>query len=124
MPTRLFRADPAGSLAAATGSIMRSLNSVLDEPIEDCLLDPGCIEVMGPLEIEARLGMPGGNIFHRALQWPFAERPEDVGRWGVETAHPNLFICGAGARRGGGVSAIPGRNAAMAALAVRRFAPR
>ena len=65
MPTRLFQADPAGALAAATGSIMRSLNSVLAEPIEDCLLDPGCIEVMGPLEIEARLGMPGGNIFHR-----------------------------------------------------------
>ena len=123
MPTRLFQADPAGALSAATGSIMRSLNSVLAEPIEDCLLDPGCIEVMGPLEIEARLGMPGGNIFHRELQWPFAERPEDVGRWGVETAHPNLFICGAGARRGGGVSAIPGRNAAMAALAVRRFPP-
>ena len=28
----------------------------LDEPIEDCLLDPACIEVLGPLEIEARLG--------------------------------------------------------------------
>ena len=69
---------------------------------------------MGPLEIEADLGMPGGNIFHRDLQWPFAEQPEDEGRWGVETADPNVFVCGAGARRGGGVSAIPGRNAAMA----------
>jgi phytoene dehydrogenase-like protein len=116
MPTRLFRADPPGALAAATRSILRSLDSVLAEPIEDCLLDPSCIEVMGPLEIEARLGMPGGNIFHRDLQWPFAEHPHDVGRWGVETAHPNVFLCGAGARRGGGVSAIPGRNAAMAAL--------
>ncbi|MET0325703.1 MAG: FAD-dependent oxidoreductase, partial [Ilumatobacteraceae bacterium] len=82
----------------------------------DCLLDPSCIEVMGPLEIEANLGMPGGNIFHRDLQWPFAERSEDEGRWGVETDHANVFVCGAGARRGGGVSAIPGRNAAMAAL--------
>ena len=117
LPTRLFRADPAGALAAATRSIIRSLDSVLDEPIEDCLLDPSCIEVMGPLEIEARLGMPGGNIFHRELQWPFAERPEDVGRWGVETSLPDLFLCGAARRRGGGVSAIPGRNAAMAALA-------
>ena len=59
--------------------------------------------------------MPGGNIFHRDLQWPFAEHAADEGRWGVETAHPNVFLCGAGARRGGGVSAIPGRNAAMAA---------
>jgi phytoene dehydrogenase-like protein len=116
MPARLFRADPAGALAAAEASILRSLDSVLGEPIEDCLLDAECLEVMGPLEIEAALGMPGGNIFHRELQWPFAERAEDVGRWGVETAHANVFVCGAGARRGGGVSAIPGRNAAMAAL--------
>ena len=59
---------------------------MLDEPIDDCLLGPDCIEVMGPLEIEADLGMPGGHIFHRDLQWPFAESPDDVGRWGVETA--------------------------------------
>ncbi len=116
LPTRLFRADPAGSLAAAKAAILRSLDSVLAEPIEGCLLDADCIEVMGPLEIEANLGMPAGHIFHRDLQWPFAERAEDVGRWGVETAHANLFVCGAGARRGGGVSAIPGRNAALAAL--------
>jgi phytoene dehydrogenase-like protein len=28
-----------------------------------------------------------------------------------------VLLCGAGARRGGGVSGVPGRNAAMAALA-------
>ncbi len=121
MPARLFRADPAGALAAATASILRSLNAVLAEPIEDCLLDVDCIEVMGPLEIEAALAMPGGNIFHRELQWPFAERPADVGRWGVETTHANIYVCGAGARRGGGVSAIPGRNAALAALGRTSF---
>ncbi len=116
-PARLFRSDPGGMLAAARAAIMRSLDSVLAEPMEGCLLDPDCIEVVGPLEVESRLGMPGGHIFHRDLQWPFAERPEDVGRWGVETQHPNVFLAGAGARRGGGVSAIPGRNAAIAALA-------
>lgn len=115
-PARLFRDDPEGSLTRARDAIIRSLDSVLAEPIEDCLLDEACIEVMGPLEIEAALGMPGGHIFHRDLQWPFAERLDEVGRWGVETAHPNVFVCGAGARRGGGVSAIPGRNAAMAIL--------
>ncbi len=119
MPARLFRRDPAGTLARAREATLASLNSVLAEPIEDCLLDPSTIEVMGPLEIETHLGMPGGHIFHRDLQWPFAERADDVGRWGVETAHTNVFVCGAGARRGGGVSAIPGRNAAMAALATR-----
>jgi phytoene dehydrogenase-like protein len=117
MPARLFRADPEGALEKAQLAILRSLDSVLDEPIEECLLDPECIEVMGPREIEANLAMPGGHIFHGDLQWPFAVDPADEGRWGVETDHPNVFICGAGARRGGGVSGIPGRNAAMAALA-------
>jgi len=116
MPDRLFRDDPDGALALATASILGSFDRVLAEPIRDCLVDDDCIEVMGPREIEANLGMPGGHIFHRDLQWPFAERSDDVGRWGVETANPNVFLCGAGARRGGGVSAIPGRNAAMAML--------
>ncbi len=116
MPERLFRADPEGALEKAKHAILRSLDSVLDEPIEECLVDPRCIEVMGPREIEANLAMPGGHIFHRDLQWPFAEDPAEEGRWGVETEYPNVFICGAGARRGGGVSGIPGRNAAMAAL--------
>ena len=117
LPTRLFRDDPVGRLEQAGAAVLASLDRVLAEPIRDCLLAPECIEVVGPLEVEARLGMPGGNIFHRPLQWPFAEDPSDDGRWGVETAHANVFVCGAGARRGGGVSAIPGRNAAMAALA-------
>jgi len=39
-----------------------------------------------------------------------------VGSWGVETAYGNVLLAGAGARRGGGVSAIPGHNAAAAIL--------
>ena len=60
--------------------------------------------------------MPGGNIFHRDLSWPFAESEDEVGRWGVETDDPRVLLCGAGARRGGGVSGMPGHNAAMAVL--------
>jgi phytoene dehydrogenase-like protein len=99
---------------------VRSLDAALAEPIEDCLLrtpdgEP-CLEVRTPLDLEADVGLPGGNIFHRDLRWPWAETPEDVGRWGVETEHPRVLVCGAGARRGGGVSGIPGRAAAMAVL--------
>jgi phytoene dehydrogenase-like protein len=96
------------------------LNSVLGEPIEDCLwISPSgepCLEARTPVELEAELGLPGGNIFHRDLAWPFAEREDEVGKWGVETAHANVLVCGAGAKRGGGVSGIPGHNAAMAIL--------
>jgi phytoene dehydrogenase-like protein len=124
MPARLFTRPDAGAedriKAAAVQATLRSLNSVLAEPIEDCLMRDAdgrpCLEARTPLELEAELGLPGGNIFHRDLSWPFAETPEEVGRWGVETDRPNVFVCGAGARRGGGVSGIPGHNAAMAVL--------
>ncbi len=112
MPARLF-ADP-GAKDRAVSATLRSLNEVLAEPIEECLLG---LEALTPPELESELGMPGGHIFHRDLAWPFAESDEDVGSWGVETAHPNVWLCGAGARRGGGVSGIPGHNAAQAVLA-------
>jgi phytoene dehydrogenase-like protein len=93
---------------------------VLAEQIEDCMWRDAdgnpCLEALTPPELELELGMPGGHIFHRDLAWPYAEREDDVGRWGVETAHPNVWLCGAGARRGGGVSGIPGHNAAQAVL--------
>ena len=111
MPARLFT-DPDAKDRAVSATL-RSLNSVLDEPIEECLLG---IEALTPPELEAELGLPGGHIFHRDLAWPFAESDEDVGRWGVETEHPNVWLCGAGARRGGGVSGIAGHNAARAVL--------
>ena len=118
-PTRLFESGAArdGDALAAT---LRSLDSVLAEPIEDCLLrtpagEP-CLEFKTPLDLERELALPRGNIFHRDLAWPFAEDEADVGRWGTETEIGNVQLGGAGARRGGGVSGIPGRNAAMAIL--------
>ncbi len=73
-----------------------------------------CVEAKTPLDLERDLRLPGGHIFHGDLAFPYAE--EGSGRWGVETGHANVLLCGAGAVRGGGVSGIPGHNAAMAAL--------
>jgi phytoene dehydrogenase-like protein len=120
MPARLFAGDNDAARAAALEATLRSVNRVLGEPIEDIILrtprGAPCLEVRTPLDLEAELGLPGGNIFHRDLSWPFAESDCEVGTWGVETEHPRVLLCGAGARRGGGVSGIPGRNAAMAVL--------
>ena len=118
LPARLFTRP--GAREEAVAATLRSLDTVLAEPIEDCLWtapsgEP-CLEARTPLELEAELRLPGGNIFHRDLSWPWAEADEEVGRWGVETDDPSILVCGAGARRGGGVSGIPGRNAAMAVL--------
>jgi phytoene dehydrogenase-like protein len=120
MPARLFRVGHDAAKRAAVQATLRSLDSVLAEPIEDCLLHTrdgaACIEAHTPLELEAELGLPGGHIFHCDLAWPYAESECEIGRWGVETARPNVWICGAGARRGGGVSGIPGHNAARAVI--------
>jgi phytoene dehydrogenase-like protein len=119
-PARIFPADPRAARGAALEGVLRSLDSVLAEPIEECLLagpdgEP-CLDVRTPLDLEDELRMPGGHIFHRELSWPFAVCDEEVGSWGVGTADRSVLLCGAGARRGGGVSGIPGRNAAMAAI--------
>jgi len=120
MPARLFRADPERAREEAVRATLASMNSVLDEPIEDCLLrtpDGGlCLEAKSPVDLENEAGLPGGHIFHRDLSWPYAEDPADRGRWGVETEHRRILLCGAAARRGGGVSGIPGHNAAKAVL--------
>jgi phytoene dehydrogenase-like protein len=117
-PARLFESGIERGEAVAAA--LRSLDAVLAEPIEDCLLrgpdgEP-CLEAKTPLDLEAELALPRGNIFHRDLAWPFAEDEAEAGTWGTETLIANVHLGGAGARRGGGVSGIPGRNAAMAIL--------
>lgn len=120
LPARLFRDDNDTATKTALDATLRSLDSVLAEPIESVLARDAagnpCIEVRSPVDLERSVGLPGGNIFHRSLQWPWAERDSEVGTWGVETAYDNVLVGGAGARRGGGVSAIPGHNAAKAIL--------
>ncbi len=106
------------------GAVLASLNSVLAEPIEDLILKDAngkpCIETKTTLDLEHAINMPGGNIFHGSLQWPFLEdeapRNTAAERWGVSTGNPRILVCGSGARRGGGVSGVGGHNAAMAVL--------
>jgi len=104
--------------------VLRSLQSVLAEPLEDCLMKDAqnqwCIEVKTTVDLEAALGLPGGNIFHEPLSWPFVGDDDRLDtpaeRWGVDSGVPHILLAGSSARRGGGVSAIGGHNAAMAGL--------
>jgi phytoene dehydrogenase-like protein len=119
-PWRLFAGDNENMRERTKAKCLAGLNRWLAEPIEDCLAiakngEP-CIEAKSPVDIEAELGHYHGNIFHGALTFPFAENPESVGTWGVETEFPNVFFCGSSAHRGGAVSGIPGHNAAMKVL--------
>jgi phytoene dehydrogenase-like protein len=117
-PARLFAADNDAVRAELLKSTLAELDAHLAEPLAGCLATDAegrpCIEARTPLDLERDLRLPGGNIFHGDLAFPYAQ--EDTGRWGVETRHANVLLCGAGAVRGGGVSGVPGHNAAMAVL--------
>jgi phytoene dehydrogenase-like protein len=121
-PASLFEKDNSGSKAIILERLLNQLNQYLVDPIESCLAKNSdgslCIEIKSPLDLEAEIGLPRGNIFHKDLSMPFRE-DASAPSWGVETDVPNLFLCGAGAIRGGGVSGIPGHNAAAAVLEAR-----
>ncbi|MGI8540660.1 MAG: phytoene desaturase family protein [Rubrobacteraceae bacterium] len=76
------------------------------------------IEVLGPPDIEARVGISGGNIFHGEMtpDRMFGGRPAP-GFAGYESPIRNLYLCGAGVWPGGAVFGAAGRNCAMEVLA-------
>ena len=81
---------------------------------------PNAIEarqVLTPLDLERTYGLTEGNIFHGDLRLEqlFFMRP--VPGWSqYRTPVDGLYLCGAGAHPGGGVTGAPGRNAAHQAL--------
>jgi phytoene dehydrogenase-like protein len=76
------------------------------------------VEVLGPPDIEARIGITDGNIFHGEIlpERMFGNRPAP-GYSGYHTPVENLYLCGAGAWPGGAVYGAPGRNCALEILA-------
>ena len=123
-PAKLFDADPERAKALAKERAIASLNEFLLDPIESvlapCRDGSLAIEVKSPLDLEKDISLPRGNIFHRDLDFPFLDgdaEGSDQQLWGAETDDPHIYLAGAGARRGGGVSGIAGHNAAMALLA-------
>ena len=70
-------------------------------------------EVLGPPDIEARIGLTGGHIFQGECRPPWLWNRRLPARTGV----PGLYLCGAATHPGGSVIAANGRNAAALVLA-------
>ena len=79
------------------------------------------MQVLTPPDIEEILDLPGGHIFHGELapDQLFFKRPIP-GYADYRTPIRGLYLCGSSAHPGGGVSGIPGHNAAREILRDRR----
>ncbi len=74
-------------------------------------------QVLSPVDIEQRYGLPNGNIFQGEItpDQLFSLRPTpECARY--RTPIEGLYLCGSGAHPGGGVMGAPGHNAAKALL--------
>jgi phytoene dehydrogenase-like protein len=78
--------------------------------VEECLIE---YEVLGPPDIERRIGLTRGNIFQGEVT------PDQMweGRLSPRTPVPGMYLCGAATHPAGSVIGLNGRNAAAAVLA-------
>ena len=74
-------------------------------------------QIMSPLDLERTFGLVGGDIFHGALDLGqmFSARPM-LGHADYRGPLPGLYMCGSGTHPGGGVTGLPGHNAAREVL--------
>jgi len=126
-PEALFATDPHGRRDEVVRRVLAMLDEHLVDPIQSVVAHDAqgnpCIEAKVPQDVEADLAMPGGHPHHGQLDWPWANNRSRLDtpdqQWGVPTGLPRVFLAGAGARRGAGVSGVAGHNAAHAVLASR-----
>ena len=112
----------AGRRAPGTTSATRSGEQFVDligrfaPDIADCI---EYSEVLGPPDIEERIGLTGGHIFQGETM------PDQMWehRLTARTPVPGFYLCGAATHPAGSVIALNGRNAAEAVLADRALAP-
>ncbi|HJT99983.1 MAG TPA: NAD(P)/FAD-dependent oxidoreductase [Actinomycetes bacterium] len=98
------------SRRAEIGRLILDAMAEFAPDLHDCVED---YEVLGPPDIEARIGLTGGHIFQGETMpdqmWEHRLTPR--------TPVPGLYLCGAATHPAGSVIALNGRNAAMAVLA-------
>jgi len=82
-------------------------------------------QVLTPLDLENIYGLTEGNIFHGDLNLQQLLFMRPVPGWSqYRMPIRGLYLCGAGAHPGGGVTGAPGRNAARQVLRDRKRGPR
>ncbi len=112
-PYRLREGDWDGQHEALGNAVVDRLSEVMPDLKSRIVTG----EVLTPLDLERRVGLTGGHIFHgeHALDQLYAMRP--VLGWAQHrTPIAGLYLCGAGTHPGGGVTGAPGAHAARVVL--------
>jgi phytoene dehydrogenase-like protein len=91
------------------GELVLDLIETYAPDVRDCVAE---VDVLGPPDIEQRIGLTGGNIFQGEIL------PNQMWDRRLESRTPveGLYLCGAATHPAGSVIALNGRNAAMAVL--------
>ena len=81
--------------------------------------------ILSPLDLERKLALTGGDIFHGALSLDQLYSARPALRYAdYRSPVAGLYMCGAGAHPGGGVTGAPGHNAAHEILRDFRRRPK
>jgi phytoene dehydrogenase-like protein len=108
VPHRLAWGDWAGRREAIADRAIASIARFAPN-VADCIVHR---QVLGPPDIEQRIGLTGGHIFQgECLPDQMWDR-----RFSPRTGIHGLYLCGAATHPGGSVIGVNGRNAAMAVL--------
>jgi len=101
-----------GDWDAVRGGVARQIIDLIERfaPGFEGLIES--FEVLGPPDVEQRIGLTGGNIFQGEVT------PDQMWehRLAPRTPVPGFYFCGAATHPGGSVIALNGRNAALAVL--------
>lgn len=112
-PYSLREGSWAGQQEAFARTVLSTLATVapgIESLVDHC-------QVLTPAELERTYGLTEGSIYHgqMGLDQMLVMRP--IPEWSrYETPIRNLYLCGAGAHPGGGVTGVPGFNAARTVL--------
>lgn len=93
----------------ALDSLGRFCSNIGNGGIGSAVIDA---QVLGPPDIEHKVGLTGGHIFQGECLPPYMWN----NRLTARTPMPGMYLCGACTHPGGSVIGINGRNAAMAVL--------
>jgi len=118
-------ADGDGGWDAHRDTVARLMIDTVDAVAPNFARSVLGYRALSPLDLEREFGLVGGDIFHGALglDQMFSARPL-LGQGSYRGALPGLYLCGSGSHPGGGVTGLPGRNAAREILRDLRRRPR